>query len=87
MNKSTQMEPAPSSKIQNIKTNFTLKSTTTSYNFSIFSKEDELTFKLQDINEFPIKIYELKINYEKIKQIEENFNMFKTKEKIYYNFK
>ena len=82
MNKSTQMEPAPSSKIQNIKTNFTLKSTTTSYNFSIFSKEDELTFKLQDINEFPIKIYELKINYEKLKQIEENFNMFKTKEKF-----
>ena len=37
---------------------------------------------MQDINEFPIKIYELKINYEKLKQIEENFNMFKTKEKF-----
>ncbi len=79
------MEPAPSTnneKIQNSKDNFVVKSKTTSYNFIIINKNNEITFKLQDINEFPIKLYELKITYEKLKEEEENFNMFKTVEKF-----
>ena len=56
--------------------NFTLKSEKTSYNFNLIDKEGELTFKFQNLNEFPIKIYELKIDFEKLKQYDENFDVF-----------
>ena len=79
------MEPLSSSaaptKISS-KVNFTLKSGESSYDFTIINKEKELTFKLEDLKEFPIKIYELNIDLEKLRQLDENFFMFKNSEKI-----
>lgn len=46
------------------KINFTLKSDTISYDFTLINKEEELTFKFEDLKVFPIKIYELKIEFE-----------------------
>ena len=58
-----------SQKSKSSKMNFTLKSEKTSYNFNLIDKEGELTFKFQNLNEFPIKIYELKIDFEKLKHV------------------
>ena len=60
------------------KVNFTLKSDKSSYDFTILENNKELTLKIEDLKEFPIKIYELKVEFEKLKQIDDNFFMFKT---------
>jgi len=62
------------------KVNFTLKAEKTTYDFTILKKEEELTFKLENPKEFPIKLYELKIQFEKLKEMDENFLMFKNAE-------
>ena len=62
------------------KVNFTLKAEKTTYDFTILKKEEELTFKLENLKEFPIKLYELKIQFEKLKEMDENFLMFKNAE-------
>ena len=64
------------------KVNFTLKSDNSSYDFTILENNKELTLKIEDLKEFPIKIYELKIEFEKLKQIDDNFFMFKTSERF-----
>ena len=64
------------------KVNFTLKSDKSSYDFTILENNKELTLKIEDLKEFPIKIYELKIEFEKLKQIDDNFFMFKTSERF-----
>ena len=75
------LSSAPPSK--NItKLNFTLKSKNTSYDFSISNKGGEITLKLEDLQEFPIKIYELKIEFEKLKELDENFFMFKKVDRL-----
>ena len=71
-----------SQKSKSSKMNFTLKSEKTSYNFNLIDKEGELTFKFQNLNEFPIKIYELKIDFEKLKQYDENFDVFTKSERL-----
>ena len=64
------------------KVNFTLKSENSSYDFTIIDNNKEITLKIEDLKEFPIKIYELKIEFEKLKQIDDNFFMFKTTERF-----
>ena len=64
------------------KINFTLKSDTISYDFTLINKEEELTFKFEDLKVFPIKIYELKIEFEKLKQLDDNFSIFKKPERF-----
>ena len=64
------------------KFNMTLKSDNVSYDFSISNKDEELTLKFEDLQEFPVKIYELKIEFEKLKQLDENFYMFKKVDKL-----
>ena len=59
------------------KLNFSLKSENASYDFTLFNKDDELTLKFEDLKDFPVKIYELRIQFEKLKQLDENFFMFK----------
>jgi hypothetical protein len=71
-----------SKKTKSSKMNFTLKSEKTSYNFNLIDKEGELTFKFQSLNDFPIKIYELKIDFEKLKQYDENFDVFTKSERL-----
>ena len=64
------------------KVNFTLKAEKTTYDFTIINKEEELTFKVEYLKEFPIKLYELNIQFEKLKELDENFLMFKNAEKF-----
>lgn len=70
-------ENSNTKKISSSKVNFTLKSENTSYDFTLITKEDELTFKFEDLKEFPVKLYELKIQFEKFRQLNENFMVFK----------
>jgi hypothetical protein len=39
------------------KVNFTLKSENSSYDFTIIDNNKEITLKIEDLKEFPIKIY------------------------------
>ena len=71
MKESASAPVAKSSKI-----NFSLKSENSSYDFTLINKDEELTLKFEDLKEFPVKIYEIKIEFEKLKQLDENFYMF-----------
>ena len=64
------------------KVSFSLKSENTSYDFTLINKGDELTFKFEDLKAFPIKLYELKIEFEKLRQSDENFLMFQRTERL-----
>jgi hypothetical protein len=77
MKESASAPVAKSSKIS-----YTLKSENSSYDFTLINKEEELTLKFEDLKEFPVKIYELKIEFEKLKQLEENFFMFKKVDRL-----
>lgn len=52
------------------------------YNFTLFNKEDDLTFNFEDIKDFPVKIFELKISLKELKELDENFFIFKNTEKL-----
>jgi len=67
-------------KSKSLKVNFTLKSENYTYDFTLMNKEEELTFKFEDLKSFPVKFYELKIEFEKLIQIDENFFMFRNAE-------
>jgi len=71
---------APTAKSSRL--NFTLKSENASYDFTLMNKDQELTLKFEDLNEFPVKIYELKIEFEKLKELDDNFFMFKKVNKL-----
>ena len=77
MKESASAPVAKSSKI-----NFSLKSENYSYDFTLINKDEELTLKFEDLQEFPVKIYELKIEFEKLKQLDENFFMFKKVDRL-----
>lgn len=64
------------------KNNFSLKSDKNCYDFTLINKEDELTFKFEDLKEFPVKIFELIIEFNKLKELDDNFFMFKTSERF-----
>ena len=64
--------------IKSSKINFTLKSENSAYDFTLINKGEELTFKFEDLKEFPVKLYELKIEFEKLRQLDGNFFMFQT---------
>ena len=64
------------------KNTFSLKSENTSYDFTLINKEDELTFKFENLKDFPVKIYELKIKFQKLQELDDNFFMFKKSERF-----
>ena len=66
----------PTSKSVSSKMNFKLKSESNLYDFTLLNKENELTFKFEDLKEFPVKLYELKIDFEKLRESDENIGMF-----------
>ena len=43
--------------------------------------------KFQDLNEFPVKIFELHIAFEKLKELDDDFFMFKWVERFIYTIK
>ena len=75
-------EESTHKEIASSKASFSLKSENTSYDFTLINKGDELTFKFEDLKSFPIKLYELKIEFEKLRQSDENFSMFPRTERL-----
>jgi len=75
-------ESASAPTAKSTKLNFSLKSEKNSYDFTLINKNEELTFKFENLKDFPIKVYELKIEFEKLKQLDENFFMFKNSERF-----
>ena len=49
------------------------------YNFTLFYKEDDLTFYFEDTKDFPIKFFELKTSMKELKQLDENLKCLKLK--------
>ena len=70
-------ETASKKKVPSSKINFKLKSDNNAYDFTLSNKEKEITFKFEDLKEFPVKIYELVIDFDKLKEQDENFLVFK----------
>lgn len=52
------------------------------FNFTLFNKEDDLTFNFQDTKDFPIKFFELKISLKELKELDDNFFIFKNTERL-----
>ena len=52
------------------------------YNFILLNKEDDLTFNFQDTKDFPIKFFELKISMKELKELDDNFCIFKNTERL-----
>ena len=75
-------EETKESKKITTKNTFSLKSENASYDFTLINKEDELTFKFENLKDFPVKIYELKIEFQKLQELDENFFMFKKSERF-----
>ena len=71
-----------SKKVPSSKINFKLKSENNVYDFSLSNKEKEITFKLEDLKEFPVKIYELVIDFDKLREQDENLMIFKRVDKF-----
>ena len=68
------------------KINFTIKSDENeSYKFTVFNEEDDITLILENLKEFPIKIYELKISLKKLKEMDESFCAFLNAQKFINN--
>ena len=66
-----------------VKLKFTLKSKlSNTYSFIISNKEDDLIFTLENSKDFPIKIYELKTSFKELKELDENFFVFKNAERL-----
>ena len=65
------------------KINFTIKSDENeSYKFTVFNEEDDITLILENLKEFPIKIYELKTSLKKLKEMDESFCAFLNAQKF-----
>ena len=67
------------------KMNFTIKLKDDKYKFTIFNKGDDITFKLENMKDFPVKIYEAKISLKELKEKDECFYGFKNAEKFINN--
>ena len=52
------------------------------YNLTVFNKEEDLTFILENQSDFPMKIFELKISMRELKELDENFFVFKNAERL-----
>jgi hypothetical protein len=77
------MKPASTPVSKPVKLKFTLKyKSSDTYSFIISNKEDDLIFSLENLKDFPIKIYELKTYFKELKELDENFFVFKNTEKL-----
>ena len=57
------------------------------YNFKISNQEDNIILFLENLKDFPVNIYERKIPFEKLKELDENFNIFRNSEKLFAGIK
>ena len=72
------MQPALTPVSNSGKLNFNIKSKTEKeYNLNIENKEENITFTLEDLIDFPVKIFELKTSFKELKESDENFFVFR----------
>ena len=77
------MKPASTPISNPVKLKYTLKSKSSdSYNIIISNKEDEIFITLENLKNFPVKIYELKTSFKELKEKDENFFVFRNTEKL-----
>ena len=68
------MSNAPPPKGKSKKINVELQTNSEQkYNLTVFNKEEDLTFILENQSDFPMKIFELKISMRELKELDENF--------------
>jgi len=53
-----------------------------SYNLTVLYKEDNFVFTLEDMADFPVKVFELKGTLKELKEIDDNFCIFKNTERL-----
>ena len=71
------MKPASTPNSNPVKLKFTLKSKSSdTYNIIISNKEEDLFITLENLKDFPAKIYELKASFKELKELDENFCVF-----------
>ena len=72
------MQPALTPISNSGKLKFNIKSKTEKeYNLNIENKEENITFTLEDLIDFPVKIFELKTSFKELKESDENFFVFR----------
>ena len=77
------MKPASTPKSNPVKLKFTLKSKSSdSYNIVISNKEEEICITLENLKEFPVKIFELKTSFKELKELDDNFFIFRNTERL-----
>ena len=64
------------------KLNFSLKYSEQVYNLSIIQSDQAISFIIEDLKDFPVKVYELKTSLKELKEKDENFLVFKNSEKL-----
>jgi len=82
MNPASTPQSNPSQLKYVIKNNSEENNSEESYNFIALNNEENLTFTLEDLKDFPVKIYELKITFKELKEKDENFFVFRNAEKL-----
>ncbi len=58
-----------------------------SYNLTLLYKDENFVFTFEDMADFPVKIYELKGSLKELKEIDENFFIFKNTTKLVLGIK
>ena len=58
-----------------------------SYNLTLLYKDENFVFTFEDMADFPVKIYELKGSLKELKEMDENFFIFKNTTKLVHGIK
>ena len=58
-----------------------------SYNLILLHKDDNFVLTLEDLADFPVKVYELKGSLKELKEIDDNFCIFKNTERLVHGIK
>jgi len=67
---------------------FKIKSNTNEdYSLKISNKEENIIFFLENLKDFPVNIFERKIPFQKLNELDENFNIFRNSEKLFSGIK
>ena len=85
------MQPSPTAiqpEKDMIKEEFTLDlDSNNSYHMKISYKENNINFFFKSLKAFPIKFYELNTTMNDIQKMDENFNLFKSPQKLIFSIK
>ena len=77
--KSAPTKPDPKLKRLNFKLN---EKSEQPYHFTVLYKEDDITIIIEETKTFPIKIFELKTSLKDLKELDDNFTVFRNCERF-----